>query len=80
MDLRVAMAADCPGVARLDEVGVSDWGVFGVSGSIDSEPLVIPVRDFYLTDPISRASATMRLCSDMKLAGDGSLSVTGTHG
>ena len=52
----------------------------GVCGSSDSEPVVIPVRDFYLTDPISRASATMRLCSDMKLEGDGSLSVTGTHG
>ena len=32
-------------------------------GSIGSEPFASPIRDFYLTNPIARASAVMAECS-----------------
>jgi NADH-quinone oxidoreductase subunit G len=67
--------------AEADRVVSSAWGEFGRPGPVDPAPFVYPIADFYRTDPISRASATMAECSDVFLAHRGELPArTGTHG
>lgn len=64
------MYAAAPHLARLDAVAPADReGVEGVAklkGSTIDEPFVSPVRDFYLTNPIARASAVMAEMSALK--------------
>jgi NADH-quinone oxidoreductase subunit G len=57
-----------------------EWGGFGENGSLDAAPFVYPVTDFYRTDPISRASATMDACSEQYWATIEGDKRTGTHG
>jgi len=40
----------------------------GKAGEISSAPLVYPITDFYLTNPIARASRTMAECSRLFVA------------
>ncbi|AUG53063.1 NADH-quinone oxidoreductase subunit NuoG [Thalassospira marina] len=40
------------------------WGEFGKAGVMKSEGFASPVRNFYMTDPISRASVTMAKCTE----------------
>jgi NADH-quinone oxidoreductase subunit G len=40
------------------------WGDFGKAGVMKSEGFASPVRNFYMTDPISRASVTMAKCTE----------------
>ena len=40
------------------------WGEFGKAGAMKSEGFASPVRNFYMTDPISRASVTMAKCTE----------------
>ena len=55
--------------------------MFGETGPIDPGPFTYPIVDFYRTDPISRASATMAECSEVFLAHNGELRArTGIHG
>ena len=44
------------------------WGAFGGSGSLDSAPFANAIENFYMTDPISRASETMAKCAATFLA------------
>ncbi|MEE8084195.1 MAG: hypothetical protein V3T46_03135, partial [Alphaproteobacteria bacterium] len=53
------------------------WAEFGAAGDMDPAPFVTPIDNFYMTDPISRASVTMARCTEM-LAGGGEK--TGTDG
>jgi len=40
------------------------WTAIGTSGPVDRQrPLSSPIADFYLTNPIARASETMAECS-----------------
>ena len=48
----------------LDATVSSSWGAFGEEGAMDSAPFVSPIRNFYMTDPISRASQTMAQCTE----------------
>jgi NADH-quinone oxidoreductase subunit G len=42
----------------------SIWNAIGVEGAVDANhPLASPITDFYLTNPIARASETMAECS-----------------
>ena len=52
-----------PGVVR-----PAAWPEFGGAGSIDQAPFASPIANFYMTDPISRASATMARCTETLLA------------
>jgi NADH-quinone oxidoreductase subunit G len=54
------------------------WGTFGGDGPIDPVPFSYPVENFYMTDPISRASSTMAECTRTFLGGGEAR--TGTHG
>jgi NADH-quinone oxidoreductase subunit G len=61
--VRAALIAANPRFARLDEAAPGAWGAFGQAGALSAEPLRSPITDYYRTDPISRASATMAECS-----------------
>ncbi len=62
--------------ARVDVVQPAAWGEFGGDGHVDRAPFVLPIDNFYLTDPISRASLTMARCSEIFITGE--LGKTGT--
>ena len=68
--LRAAMYKSAPQLARLGTVAPAPAdGVVALAkttGSIGSEPFASPVRDFYLTNPIARASAVMAEMSALK--------------
>jgi NADH-quinone oxidoreductase subunit G len=79
-ELRRRLCQAHPTFAETDRVGGSHWGEFGQPGPVDSAPFAYPIADFYRTDPISRASATMAECSDIFLVHHGELPArTGTH-
>ena len=61
--LRKQMQAACPHFTRLDDPERADWGDFGSSGAMDPAPFESPIANFYMTDPISRASETMAKCT-----------------
>jgi NADH-quinone oxidoreductase subunit G len=80
-ELRRRLRESHPIFAEPDRVAPAAWGEFGEPGPIDPIPFTYPIADFYRTDPVSRASATMAECSDIFLAHHGDLSArTGTHG
>jgi len=39
------------------------WGPFGNAGALDPAPFAYPIANYYMTDPISRASETMARCT-----------------
>jgi len=45
------------------ETSASVWGAVGESGPLDGAPVAYAIKDYYLTNPIARASETMALCS-----------------
>ncbi len=65
--LRQALFAAYPHFAAFDQVGPADAGALGAlagrGGEWRNAPFASPVRDFYLTNPIARASAVMAECS-----------------
>jgi NADH-quinone oxidoreductase subunit G len=64
--LRQAMIADAPALGRIGQRPKEqplDLTKVGVKGAVSSEPFRSPVRDYYLTNPIARASKTMAECS-----------------
>jgi len=68
--LRSEMYKDVPGLARLDAVAAAPLdGVRALAklpGNVASDSFVSSVRDFYLTNPIARASAVMAEMSALK--------------
>jgi NADH-quinone oxidoreductase subunit G len=47
------------------------WDAIGATGTVDrATPLASSVTDFYLTNPIARASATMAECSRLFVHGE----------
>ncbi len=65
--LRAAMIAAVPALGRegLADYGALPKGKAGASGTIEA----YPIKDFYLTNPIARASVTMQRCSAELLHG-----------
>jgi NADH-quinone oxidoreductase subunit G len=64
--LRAALSAAYPHLGRLDEItpATADFAALAaLGGALDKAPLVTPIADFYLTNPIARASKTMAECS-----------------
>ena len=80
--LRAAMYKEAPALARLD--AVEPAGMAGVEalaargGALGPSRSGWRVRDFYLTNPIARASAVMAELSALKKAAQ--QGTTGTHG
>jgi NADH-quinone oxidoreductase subunit G len=67
--LRAALMRDHPTFGQVDyapgATGAAnlDLGAFGEAGSVLDQPFKSPIDDFYLTNPIARASVTMAECS-----------------
>jgi NADH-quinone oxidoreductase subunit G len=70
--LRAAMYIHAPALAALDRVEAAPADVIAVlasgKGAVKDEPFHTAVRDFYLTNPIARASAVMAEMSALKKA------------
>lgn len=62
------------------ETGALDTGAIGAAGDVGDIGFASPVTDFYLTNPIARASETMAECSAVFVHGQLSSEVTGTNG
>src|SRR5262249_13497753 len=70
-ELRRAMYAKAPHLARLDHVAkaeATDLEALGnaARGTMASEAFASPVKDYYLTNPIARASRIMAECSALR--------------
>jgi NADH-quinone oxidoreductase subunit G len=80
--LRAAMYRQAPALARLDAIEPADItgveALAALGGSLGTEPFGAAVTDFYLTNPIARASAVMGELSALKRAAV--QRTTGTHG
>jgi NADH-quinone oxidoreductase subunit G len=76
--LRRRLVQAYPSFAAVDETGPAAWASFGKAGTIDDMPFVYPIRDFYRTDVISRASPTMAACAAARA--ETRARKTGTHG
>jgi NADH-quinone oxidoreductase subunit G len=80
--LRAAMFKVAPALARLDSVEPADAkgveAMAGAAGALGAEPFGASVLDFYLTNPVARASAVMAELSALKK--NMSRGTTGTHG
>ena len=65
--LRAKLFADHPSFGRIDYVpetpAALDLGVLGAKGDVSDEPFWSGVKNFYLTNPIARASVTMAECA-----------------
>lgn len=67
-----------PNFLGIDSVSAAPWGEFGTAGAVISAPFTSPIENFYMTDPISRASETMAKCTETFLGGQEKM--TGTDG
>jgi len=65
--LRAALAVAYPFLVHFDVVAPADASVFNsiaaLGGAVDKTPFVPAISDFYLTNPIARASRVMAECS-----------------
>ena len=70
-ELRAAMTAEVP---ALGVEGLANYGALPKPGkrAAPKGKITYPIRDFYLTNPIARASLTMQRCSAELLHGDDS--------
>ena len=60
-----------------DSPEAAPFGAFGTSGSVAAAPFASPIKNYYMTDPISRVSETMAKCTATYVTDPGK---TGTHG
>ncbi len=54
------------------------WSAFGEEGALDAAPFESPIANYYMTDPISRASRVMAECTEVYV--NGKQWKTGTNG
>jgi len=77
--LRQKLIEANPVFATVDQVKAGSWNGFGTPGDLESAPFVSPVSNYYMTDPISRASDTMAKCTEAFVLGKQE-GATGTDG
>ncbi len=78
-EVRRRMAEIAPALAAIDRITPATLGPAATTGEIGGEPFVSQITDFYLTNPIARASSVMQECSALLVQG-GNARATGTHG
>jgi NADH-quinone oxidoreductase subunit G len=76
--LREKLFTDHPTFGQIDHApgsipAVIDASKIGVKGEVSDAPFVSPIKDFYLTNPVARASVTMAECSASVAAARGKL-------
>ena len=79
-ELRAAMYEAAPHLAQIDTVVAADKPQAPSAGSMGSEAFTYAVTDFYFTNPIARASATMADCAKAKESRNDQTEGTGTNG
>jgi NADH-quinone oxidoreductase subunit G len=71
--LRAKLIADYPHMADIDEIAAGDPADIAraakIAGPLAKGAFASPVKDFYLTNPIARASAVMAECSALAKGG-----------
>jgi len=81
--VRARLAEADPIFAEVDKTQPAQWAAFGTAGAIASSAFDYPVKNYYMTDPISRASRTMAQCAEEFVMGgkkQPSDLKSGTHG
>ena len=53
--------------AASDAIQPVKWAPFGKEGKCSSAPFALPVGNFYMTDPVTRASKVMAECAKVFL-------------
>ncbi len=76
-ELRRALFKAAPNLQQLGTVVPAGWESFGGSGTLTARAFQMPIANYYMTDPISRASETMAKCTEAFVA---PITGTGTHG
>jgi len=61
-ELRERMTTATPSLGNVDEIAAAEWGEFGADGAMSNDAFASPIENFFMTDPISRASQTMAEC------------------
>ncbi len=61
--LRKKMETEKPWLGQLGVAAKNEWKSFGHAGTLSIDPFEPVIANFYMTDPISRASPTMAKCS-----------------
>ncbi|MCJ9428731.1 NADH-quinone oxidoreductase subunit NuoG [Kordiimonas marina] len=77
-ELRARLETVAPATASLDQKPTEAWGDFGTKGKIEAGAIAPAIDNFYLTNPIARASEIMADCIAARV-GDVE-EATGTHG
>jgi NADH-quinone oxidoreductase subunit G len=78
-ELRQHLIRTNPVFAAVDQLEPAAWEAFGTEGALDAAPFAAPLSNFYMTDPISRASETMAQCTEELVHGRAG-EATGTDG
>jgi NADH-quinone oxidoreductase subunit G len=72
LQLRAGLNASHPLLAKLDEITSAETAglthLAELGGALEKSPFASPIRDFYMTNPIARASKTMAECSALARA------------
>jgi len=77
--LRARLAKASPVFAEIETAHpAATLGALGKAGAVEPAAFVSPIDNYYMTDPISRASATMAECTRVYVKGEAPR--TGTHG
>jgi NADH-quinone oxidoreductase subunit G len=79
-ELRRAMFEVAPHFAQIDGLSESAAPKVPTAKKMSKAAFAYSVTDFYFTNPIARASATMADCAKAKQQRDGETEGTGTHG
>jgi NADH-quinone oxidoreductase subunit G len=79
VELRQALVAAVPTMAAIDQIVPTAWAKPGKAGAVSGQAFDLTVTNYYMTDPISRASETMAECSDV-FVNIGEPQATGTEG
>jgi NADH-quinone oxidoreductase subunit G len=62
--LRALMFEHAPVLANIGHCEKTAWAKFGKEGNVSAAAFVPVIENFYMTDPISRASVTMAKCTE----------------
>ncbi|WP_114391806.1 NADH-quinone oxidoreductase subunit NuoG [Oleisolibacter albus] len=62
--LRQHLVSVNPVFGQIDTIVPAPWVAFGTAGEIGGGHFISPIENFYMTDPISRASVTMAKCTE----------------
>ena len=62
-DVNNAMVLDYPHLGQLDKIAQNEWAALGKLDTLSLHPFSPAIKNFYMTDAISRASKTMAACT-----------------